>query len=138
MNDNNQNYDILQEGHLNSNEMELKRMRRSLVGTISIDEHRSLPVAGWLSHFAIKPKFHFEKAAEAIINRALKHGMDSNFNTVEMATTECQFQLRELLLKLGFTMKQIYHRQILGSNNFRIMKSQMGIDLMTSHVSKNK
>ncbi|XP_031627193.1 uncharacterized protein LOC116343332 [Contarinia nasturtii] len=131
-------YDIVPESRLQSTDFELNRMKRTLIGTISIESHRSLHGAGWLSHFAISSKFNFDKVAEPLIHRTLKHAIEQQFYSVEMVTTECQSQLREVLLKIGFDMKQIYHQYILANNNLRIMKSQMGIDLNTWTKSKNK
>lgn len=138
MDSKNTKYDIVHESRLHSDDPELKRMKRTVVGTISIDEHRNLPEAGWLSHFAIRPDFNFDTAAEPLIIRTLKHAVDLQMGNVEMTTTECQMQLREILMKIGFDIKQIYHRRILGNSNSRIMKSQMGIDLETWTRSKNK
>lgn len=132
------NYDIIHESRLQSNDREMHRMKRSIVGTISIDDHRCLHDSGWLSHFAVRPEFNFEAAAEALILRALKHAVDMQMVNVEMTTTECQMQLREVLTKIGFDIKQIYHRRILGNSNSRIMKSQLGINLDNWSSSKRK
>lgn len=110
-------------------------MHRTIIATISIENHRNLPGSGWLHHFAVKDHNDFDRIVEKLICRALKHAVDLEMNTVEMSATEYQFQLRELLLKIGFDMKQQY---IFGSNSFRIMKSQMGIDLSKWSLSKNK
>lgn len=131
-------YDIVHESRLQSPDFEINRMKRTVVATLSINEHRSLPGAGWLSHFAISLNVNFDKIAEPLIHRALKYAIDLQQNTVEMVTTECQSQLRELLMKIGFDMKQVYHQYILGNNNLRIMKTQMGIDLSTWTSTKNK
>lgn len=132
------NYDIVHESRLKSDDPEVRRMKRSIVGTISFDDHRCLHEAGWLSHFAVLPDFNFEAAAEALIVRALKHAVDLQMENVEMTTTECQMQLREVLTKIGFDIKQIYHRRILGNSNSRIMKSQLGINLDNWTSSKRK
>lgn len=131
-------YDIVHESRLHSNDPEIKRMKRRIVGTISLDEHRILPESSWLSHFAVRPDVNFDTVAEPLIIRSLKHAIDLRMSSVEMATTECQMQLREILMKIGFDIKQIYHRRIFGNSNSRIMKSQMGIDLTTWARSKNK
>lgn len=131
-------YDIVHESRLHSTDFEVDRMKRTIVATISIEDHRALPCAGWLSHFAITSNVNFDKIAEPLIHRALKHAIDLQWSSVEMATTECQSHLRELLLKMGFDIKQVYHQYILGNNNFRIMKSQMGLDLSSWTKSKNK
>lgn len=131
-------YDIVHESRLQSTDFEVNRMKRTIIATISFDDHRSLPGAGWLSHFAIQSKINFDKVAEPLIHRALKHAIDLQLSSVETVTTECQTQFREILLKIGFDMKQVYHQYILNNNNLRIMKSQMGIDLTTWTNSKNK
>lgn len=131
-------YDIVHESRLHVTDFEVNRMKRTIVATISIDEHRTMPGAGWLSHFASRSKVNVEKVGEAIVHRALKHAIDVKFDSVEMTTTECQSELREILLKIGFDIRQIYHQYILANNNFRIMKSQMGINLTTWKSSKDK
>lgn len=131
-------YDIVHESRLHVTDLEVNRMKRTIVATVSIDEHRTMHGAGWLSHFAIKSKVNAEKVGEAIIHRALKHAIDVKFDSVEMTTTECQSELREILLKIGFDIRQIYHQYILANNNLRIMKSQMGINFTTWKNSKDK
>lgn len=131
-------YDIVPEERILSSDVEITRMRRTIVGTVSINSHNSLGNSGWISRFAIDPSRNFQKIAEPLLNRILKYGYDMHLFTIETVTTECQMDLRELLLKMGFNMKQIYHRQILGSSSFRIMKSQMGIDLMRWTSSKTE
>lgn len=138
LNEDSLDYDIVHESRLHSTDFEVNQMKRTIIATISVSDHRSLPNAGWLSHFAISSKINFDKVAEPLIHRALKHGIDLQWSSVEMVTTECQSQLRELLLKIGFDIKQVYHQYILNNNNFRIMKSQMGVDLTTWTKSKNK
>lgn len=131
-------YDIVHESRLQSTDLEVNRMKRSIIATISFEDHRTLAGAGWLSHFAIQTNCNMNKIAEPLINRALKHAIDLQIDTVEMVTTECQCQLRELLLKIGFDMRQVYHQYIAGNKDFRIMKSQMGIKLKSLTNTKNK
>lgn len=133
-----QTYDIVHEDSILPNDVEVNRMRRQVIGFICIAPHKALENCGWINRLSISSKYNFDKVAEPLINRALKYGLDMNFYTIEAVTTECQFDARELLLRIGFTMKQIYHKQVLGCNSFRIMKSQLGIDLMTWAVTKNK
>lgn len=131
-------YDIVHESRLQSTDYEVNRMKRTVIATVSIEDHRTLPGSGWLSHFGIQSKVNFDKITEPLINRALKHAIDMDYSSVEMVTTECQCQLRELLLKIGFDIRQVYHQLILNNSHLRIMKSQMSIDLTTWTNTKNK
>lgn len=56
--------------------------------------------------------------AETLIHRTLKHAVDMQFDSVEMKTTDCQCQLREILLEIGFDIRQVYHQYVLANNNF--------------------
>lgn len=131
-------YDIIHDSRLDSIDYDTNRMKRRIIATISINQHRAMTDAGWLSHFAIESGLKADKVIEALINRILKHASEIKFNSVEITTTECQSDLREILLKIGFDIKQIYHQYILANNNFRIMKSQMGINLKVWKLAKDK
>lgn len=131
-------FNIVQEDSILPNDIEVNRMRRQIVGFVSIGPHKGMDNSGWLNRLSIMSKYSFDKVAEPLIQRVLKHGHDQHLDSIEATTTECQFDNRELLLKMGFGMKQIYHKQVLGSNSLRVMKSQLGIDLRTWSVSKNK
>ena len=133
-----QDFDYVQEENILPNDVEVNRMRRTLVGAINIDPHKALDNSGWINRFAVKSNYNFDKVAEPLIHRALKFGLDQSMYSIETVTTECQSSYRELLLKMGFSMRQIYHKQVLGSNSLRIMKSQMGVDLKNWAVEKNK
>lgn len=133
-----QQFDIVQEDSILSNDVEVNRMRRQIVGFVSIGPHKTMENSGWINRLSINTKYDFDKIAEPLIHRVLKHGLEQNLDSIEATTTECQFDCRELLQKMGFGMKQIYHKQVMGSNSLRVMKSQLGIDLKTWSMSKNK
>lgn len=131
--------DVVPESSILPNDVEVNKMRRRIVGTISISPHKSHDNCGWLNRLAVTTTYDFEKVAEPLISRALKHGYDVDMESIEATTTECQSDFREVLLKMGFAMKQIYHKQVMGSNSLRVMKSEMGIDLVTwANNTKNK
>lgn len=130
--------DVVPEHSILPNDVEVNKMRRRIVGTISISAHKSHDNCGWINRLAVNTTYDFDKVAEPLISRSLKHGYDMGMESIEATTTECQFDFRELLLKMGFTMKQIYHKQVMGSNSLRVMKSEMGIDLVTWANTKNK
>lgn len=113
-------------------------MKRTVIATISLDKHRQLYSAGWLHHFAIAKRFDSIHIYEPLIHRAMKEAGDMQFNSVEMTTTECQQNLRENLTQMGFELRQVYYQRILANKDFRIMKSQMGINLSGAKSSKNE
>lgn len=105
----------------------LHQLRKQIVGTIGVRDHHSLHNCGWISRTAVNPKYSIDRIGEQLIRRALTHCLQRGHYTAESVTTECQYGIRELMLRMGFTMKQIYHKPIIA--HVKVMKSQMGIDL---------
>ncbi|XP_062536442.1 uncharacterized protein LOC134205309 [Armigeres subalbatus] len=106
---------------------ELNKMRRKVVGTISCRSHLIMENSGWIYRLAVCPKYPFREIAEHLIIRVLENAYDNQLFTIETATSECDESIREVYLKLGFTLRLVYHKQIIG-NTLKIMKSQLGID----------
>lgn len=106
---------------------EINRMRRKIVGTISCKSHLIMENSGWIYRLAVCPKYPFKEIAEHLIIRALENAFDNQLFTIETVTSECDESIREVYLKLGFTLRLVYHKQIIG-NTLKVMKSQLGID----------
>lgn len=104
------------------------RYRKLVIGTISTKLHKTLDNSNWIYRFAVKPKYALDKVGEPLIRRVLQESYENNFYSVETNTSECQYEMRELMLRIGFGLRQIYHKRIIG-NTVRIMCSQLGIDL---------
>lgn len=114
-------------------------MKRTIVATISLNAHRNLPEAGWLHHFAIDKQFDSERIIKHMIHRALLQAIDQRFKIVELTTSECQQSLRESSAGVGFEFRQCYYQRIMGMKDFRIMKTQLAIELRnTGRLSKEK
>lgn len=107
----------------------LHQLRKQIIGTVSVRDHHSLHNCGWISRTAVNPRYSIDRIGEPLISRALAHCYQRGHYTAESVTTECQYAVRELMLRMGFTMKQIYHKPIIA--HVKVMKSQMGIDLAT-------
>lgn len=107
---------------------EVKKLRPKIIGTVSIKNHHSLHESAWLYRLAVDPEYPYNRVAKPLIEAALKHAHDNKMYTCETVSMECHEDFRELLLKIGFLIKQIYHKSIVGSS-LRVMKAQMGIDI---------
>lgn len=80
---------------------DLKKMKRKIVGTISVKNHYSLHESAWLYRLAIEPDYPFERIAKSLIKAALRHAYDHGMYTCETVSMECHEDLRELLLRMG-------------------------------------
>lgn len=68
----------------------------------------------------------------------MKEAVNKQYNTVEMTATECQQNLREYLTRTGFEIRQVYYQRVLANSDFRVMKSQMGINLENIKLLKDE
>lgn len=116
---------------------ELNKMKRKIVGTISCQSHHILENSGWINRLAVCPKYPFTEIAKHLIIRVLAYAYDNNFFTIETVTSECDESIREVYLKLGFTLRLVYHKQIIG-NTLKVMKSQLGIDPLDWHYNREQ
>lgn len=103
------------------NDPDVRKMKRKIIGTVSIRNHSSLHESAWIHRLAINPEYPFNRVGRPLIEAAMKHAFEHNMFTCETVSSECHEDYRELLLKVGFLIKQIYHKSIVGSS-LRIMK----------------
>lgn len=100
-----------------------KSLRRNLIGTIGLTNHRCglicclcgivktflnqnlscrfLDNCGWISRMAINSKYSFHKVGEPLVTCLLEFCVSKGIHNIETASTECQYPKRELLLKMG-------------------------------------
>lgn len=110
------------------NNPEMRKLKRNVIATLSIKNHSSLHESAWLHRLAVDPDYPFTRVARPLVEKAMQHAYTHRMVTCETVSSECHEDLREVLLKIGFMIKQIYHKSIVGSS-LRVMKAQMGIDL---------
>lgn len=95
-------YDIVSQDYIANNATDvINSLRKVLVGTISINAHLSLHNCGWISRTVVHPNYSFDKIGEPLINQALLYCNDQEFYSAETSTTECQYGVRELMMKIG-------------------------------------
>ncbi|KAG5667786.1 hypothetical protein PVAND_015756 [Polypedilum vanderplanki] len=122
-------YIQMTEEQLKQNEGELRKMRgKQIIGTISTRNHQSLHESAWIYRLAVDPSYSFVQTAKPLIIAAMQHAFENGMLSCETTCAECHEDPRELFLKIGFNIRQIYHKSIIGSS-LRVMKAQLGIDL---------
>ncbi|GAB0088383.1 uncharacterized protein DMENIID0001_027880 [Sergentomyia squamirostris] len=109
-------------------DQQVSKLRRKIIGTVSMKNHSSLYNSAWLYRFGFNSKNDIPRLGEALMAHVLDFCKENRFVTVEGVTRECDEDLRDVYTKIGFTMKQIYHKQIV-RNSLTIMKAQFGMDL---------
>jgi GNAT superfamily N-acetyltransferase len=63
----------------------------------------------------VTPKYQRKGIASLLVDEALRFCKDKGYAAVELVTSECHDAARELYLKKGFDLKQMYHKPIFGT-----------------------
>jgi GNAT superfamily N-acetyltransferase len=109
-------YTIMTERELNDNNIELTQHHvKKIVGTIAITRSKHCTDIAWLRRMAVNPKYQRKGIACALVDEALRFCKDKGYSAVELVTSECHDAARELYLKKGFDLKQMYHKPIVGT-----------------------
>ncbi|XP_054278055.1 uncharacterized protein LOC128996653 [Macrosteles quadrilineatus] len=108
-------YHILSEKEFKQREFEKNSYRRSLVGTVGIVRSVASEDNAWLRRMAVKPKYQRMGIAKALLSEALHFCSEKGYQGVELVTTEWHDNARNMYVKKGFQLKQMYHKQLIGS-----------------------
>ncbi|XP_063705005.1 uncharacterized protein LOC134834315 [Culicoides brevitarsis] len=111
-----------------TNGYDVTKLRKKIIGTISVRNHESRDKCGWIYRFAMDRKYPYDKVVEGLTRRAIQHCPSQGWYRLETVATECQDEVRESYAKLGFNIYQVYHRQIVGSS-LSVMKTHLGLDV---------
>ncbi|KDR18719.1 probable N-acetyltransferase CML3 [Zootermopsis nevadensis] len=109
-------YKIMTEREIIDNNIELADHHvKKIVGTIAITRSRHCDGTAWLRRMAVNPKYQRKGIASVLVDEALRFCKDKGYSAVELVTSECHDAARELYLKKGFDLKQMYHKPIVGT-----------------------
>lgn len=76
-------YCTMTEAELNA-DLEVKKMRPKIIGTVSLKNHNSLHESAWLYRLAIDPEYPFNRVSKPLIIAALKHAHENKMYTCEV------------------------------------------------------
>uniref|UniRef100_A0A1B6J7M3 N-acetyltransferase domain-containing protein n=1 Tax=Homalodisca liturata TaxID=320908 RepID=A0A1B6J7M3_9HEMI len=107
-------YSIFSEKEYKHKQIDVSSYRKTLVGTVGIVKSQISEDCAWLRRMAVRPKYQCMGIGKALLNEALQF-CNEKYQGVELVTTEWHDSARTLYIKRGFQLKQMYHKQLLGS-----------------------
>lgn len=90
-------------------------LRKKIIGTIAVSRSRTEENAAWLRRMAVHPRYQHKGIGSKLIEEVLNFAAQKGYAAVELLTSECHNDARELYLKKGFELKQMYHKHVFGS-----------------------
>jgi GNAT superfamily N-acetyltransferase len=109
-------YTIMTERELKDNNIDIAQHHvKKIVGTVAITRSKHSIDTAWMRRMAVNPKYQRKGIASVLVDEALRFCKDKGYAAVELVTSECHDAARELYLKKGFELKQMYHKSIVGT-----------------------
>lgn len=85
-----------------------RMFRKEIVATVCLSAHQVLPNSGWLSRFAVHPKYADTRMANDMIESVVKFCLERAYDSLEIVTTECQFKDRETFIQTGYVKLKLF------------------------------
>ncbi|XP_044759256.1 uncharacterized protein LOC123316992 [Coccinella septempunctata] len=123
-------YRVISEADLNE-AIDLKRMRRRMVGTVAVMRHTKRQDWAWLFRLAVDQRFRKKGVALKLTKTVQDWCKKNRFNNLELCFTDCQEGARQVFGKAGFEVCQMYHQRLLTSA-FTLQMYQLRYELRSS------
>lgn len=105
-------YVYIGENHLKM--FDLNNYQKKIVGTIAVNKSRNSDSSAWIRRMCVSKRYHRKGIATNLLTEAIQFCEDKGYTIAELVTSEYHDVARELYLKKGFELKQMYHKPIVG------------------------
>ncbi|GJQ71946.1 hypothetical protein Trydic_g3055 [Trypoxylus dichotomus] len=110
-----QKYQIIPEYKVIQDSIDLTKCKKQIIGTVSVTRFVNAQNAAWLFKLAVNKRYQKKGVAHALVKTVKTWCKDNRYYDLMLAVSECQDNARKLFMNNGFTIKQMYHKQIVGS-----------------------
>jgi len=94
---------------------ELSSRSMKIIGFIGLMRNKDKACSCWLRRLAVDSNFQRRRVATELLSKASHFCYEKGYSSIEVCITECQQEGKELFLRRGFELEQLYHKSILGS-----------------------
>ncbi|XP_012524519.1 N-acetyltransferase family 8 member 3-like [Monomorium pharaonis] len=108
-------YTIMTEEQFNQANIGAFLQARKIVGTIGLCKSYRVDRSAWIKRLCVHEQYQRKGIASYLLNAAVQFAIDTGYSSANIVASEYTEEGRELCLKKGFELKQMYHKSILGS-----------------------
>ncbi|KAF3426073.1 hypothetical protein E2986_09688 [Frieseomelitta varia] len=88
---------------------------KKIVGTVALCKSHRLDKGAWIKRLYVHEQYRRKGIASCLVNVAVQFAIDEGYSCANLVGSEYTEAGRELCLKKGFELQQMYHKPILGS-----------------------
>lgn len=108
-------YTILTEQQFKESKVDVACRVKKIVGTIGLSKSYKSDKGAWIKRLCVHESYRRRGIASCLLNVALQFAVDQGYSCANIVASEYMESGRELCLKKGFELKQMYHKPIIGS-----------------------
>ncbi|XP_034196636.2 N-acetyltransferase family 8 member 3 [Osmia lignaria lignaria] len=107
-------YTIMTEQQFRDSNIDISSQIKRIVGTVALCKSHRLDKGAWIKRLYVHERYRRKGIASCLINVAVQFAMDQGYSCANIVASEYTEGGRELCLKKGFELQQMYHKPILG------------------------
>ncbi|KAL0099843.1 hypothetical protein PUN28_019926 [Cardiocondyla obscurior] len=108
-------YTIMTEEQFYQANVDVSLQAKKIVGTVGLCKSYRLDRSAWIKRLCVHEGYRRKGIASCLLNVAVQFAIDAGYSCANIVASEYTEEGRELCLKKGFELKQMYHKSILGS-----------------------
>ena len=109
------NYTVMTEERFRESNIDVSSQSKRIVGTIGLLKSHCLDKGAWIKRLCIHRNYRRKGIASHLLNVAIDFAIKQGYSCTNVVASEYTEGGRELCLKKGFELKQMYHKPIIGS-----------------------
>lgn len=108
-------YTIFTEQQYCQANVEVPVQAKKIVGTIGLSKSHRLDKCAWIKRLCVHEQYQRKGIASCLLNTAIQFAIDAGYSCANVVASEYMEGGKELCLKKGFELEQMYHKPILGA-----------------------
>ncbi|KAJ8688041.1 hypothetical protein QAD02_023836 [Eretmocerus hayati] len=108
-------YTVMTDKQFQDSNIDVSSQRKKIVGTVGLLKSHSLDKGAWIKRLCVHQLYRRKGIASCLLNVAIDFAMKQGYSCANVVASEHTEGGRELCLKKGFELKQMYHKPIFGS-----------------------
>ncbi|XP_043513395.1 N-acetyltransferase family 8 member 3-like [Frieseomelitta varia] len=108
-------YNLMTEQQFRNSNIDISSQVKKIVGTVALCKSHRLDKGAWIKRLYVHEQYRRKGIASCLVNVAVQFAIDEGYSCANLVGSEYTEAGRELCLKKGFELQQMYHKPILGS-----------------------
>lgn len=108
-------YKIMTEEQFCNSNIDVSSCRKKIIGTVALSKSHRLDKGAWIKRLCVHKQYRRRGIASSLLNVAIQFAIDQGYSCTNVLASEYTEGGRELCIKKGFELQQMYYKPVLGS-----------------------